>query len=204
MKPHVCTIFILLILCTGSLVAETPWSYSVGVSSIDYTWADENSVNAFQEQMVGLEIRGSAIVEHTGFYYGTYLSFALPVFGWEIDHLNEISYVNESIYDFYTSFGIPFGYRWAFPRGRSGVYLGAGPSFQALFKFQDYMWGSGGLFFEFGFESLRSKGVSLSFGTRLIMAWGSFATDGYRYAELPTVTTTSIFLGLSWKGTRGY
>lgn len=198
--------FIMIILLTTaafSLSAETTWSYSMGVSGIDYSWTDENSGNILQVQMVGLDIRGSAIVKPVGFYYGTYLSFAIPVLMWEYDPLDDTAYSVDSSYDLYISAGVPFGYRWVLPKGRSGAYVGAGPSFQALFEFQNQMRGSGGLFFEFGIESLREKGVGVSFGTRLMMAWGSFSTDGYTYAEQPMVTTSSLFLGLSWKGTRG-
>lgn len=194
---------LLFVVVAVSLPAETPWSYSLAVSSIDYSWTDEATGNILQEQMIGLEIRGSEIVTPWGFYFGTYLSFAVPTFGWEIDTFDETVAYADSNYDFYTSFGIPFGYRWVLPRGRTGAYLGAGPSFQALFDFQDHLNGSGGLFLEFGIESLRSKGVGVSFGTRLIMGWGSFSTDGNSYTEEPVVTTTSIFLGLSWTGTRG-
>lgn len=202
MKIHGFIIFILIAVFAASLPAETPWSYSMNASFLDYSWTDDASGNIIQEQMLGLDIRGSAIVKPTGFYYGTYLSFAYPISTWEYDADNETESSDDSSYDLYISAGVPFGYRWAMPNGRSGAYLGGGPAFQTLFKFQDHMNGSGGLFLEFGIESLRDKGVGFSFGTRLVMAWGAFSTDGYTYSERPMVTTSSFFLGLSWKGTR--
>lgn len=195
---------ILNILSTGVLHAETLWTYSLGVSGLDYTWLDEDTGNYMQEQMVGLDIRGSAILKPMGFYYGTFLSFARPLLNREYDLVDETSTENSSGYDLYMSFGIPFGYRWQLPRSYTAVYLGLGPSMQGLFDFDSHFWGSGGLFWEFGVETLSSEGVEISMGARMIMGWESFVTDGSRVAERPSATTSIFFIGLSWTGTRGY
>ena len=195
---------ILNILSTGALHAGIPWTYSLGVSGLDYIWLDEDTGNHIQEQMVGLDIRGSAILKPMGFYYGTFLSFAWPLLNREYDLVNETSTENSSGYDLYMSFGIPFGYRWQLPRSYTAIYLGLGPSMQGLFDFDSHFWGSGGLFWEFGVETLSSEGVEISMGARMIMGWGSFATDGSRVVERPLATTSIFFIGLSWTGTRGY
>ncbi len=204
MKLRGFLLLIILLSFSGVLYAETPWSYTLAVSGQDYTWTDEHSGTLIQEQMIGLEIRGSAILNPMGFYYGTYLSFGMPLVSWEYNPVDEVSTYSDSAYDFYASFGIPFGYRWVLPRSLTGVYLGLGPSFQTLFKFNDHIWGSGGVFWEFGIETIKTKGVKFSMGTRMVMAWGSFATDGSVITRQPSVTTTTFFMGLSWRGTRGY
>ncbi len=202
MKKHRFLILILCLFLPGALYAGTLWSYSLGVSGLDYTWVDEDTGNYMQEQMAGLEIRGSAILKSTGFYYGTFLNFAVPLLNWEQDLINETLTMDYSGYNFYISFGIPFGYRWKLPRSETAVYLGLGPSMQGLFDFDSHVWGSGGIFWEFGVETLSSKGVDLSVGARMIVGWGSFATDGSLVAERPLVTTSVFFIGISWTGTR--
>ena len=187
-----------------SLSAENPWSYSLGFTGLDLNWTDDDSGLQLQEQMVGLDIRGSAIGKPTGFYYGSFISVARPFVYWVYDDLNgEVSKGNPR-YDMYLSFGLPFGYRWQMSRISSAFYLGLGPSFQSLFDFDSHLWGSGGIFWEFGFETLKEKGLSFSVGGRVIMSLGSFITDGSHTVEALDATASAFFIGISWRGNRGY
>ncbi len=204
MKFSFFLIVLLFSLFSLSLYAENPWTYSLGISGLDYNWIDENSGNLIQEQMVGLDIRGASIRNLTGFYYGSYISIARPMVYWSYEEMSDTATMDYSSYDMYMSFGIPFGYRWQMPRISSAIYLGIGPSFQSLFDFDSHLWGSGGLFWEFGFETLKSKGVSFSVGGRVIMSLGSFVTDGSYSAEAIDATGSAFFIGISWTGNRRY
>ncbi len=204
MKLHSLVIFLLIASLSGKLYAENPWTYSLGISGVDYNWVDEASGNLIQEQMVGLDIRGSSIRNLTGFYYGSYISIARPMVSWNYEEMSDTVTMDYSRYDMYLSFGIPFGYRWQMPGISSAFYLGIGPSFQGLFDFDSHLWGSGGLFWEFGFETLKIKGVSFSVGGRVIMSLGSFVTDGSSIAEAVDATGSAFFIGMSWTGNRGY
>lgn len=203
MSKRIFAATIFLMLMSAFLYSEAPWSYSVAASGHDYTWVDEDSGLYTQEQMVGLDIRGSAILNPTGFYYGTFLSFARPLIGWESEMDGEIATSIYSGYDLYAAFGFPFGFRRALPRPGTGVYIGFGPAMQALIDFDSHVWGSAGLFWEFGLEALSTRGVKLSLGARMILGWASFSTDGHDFTERPDVTTSTLYLGLSWRGTRG-
>ncbi len=204
MKLSLFPILILCLFLPVSLFAENPWTYSLGVSGIDYTWIDKDSGVILQEQMIGLDIRGASMMNLTGFYYGSFISIARPMIYWEYDNLNETSSMDYSRYDLYVAFGIPFGYRWQLPRSFNAVYLGVGPSMQSLFDFDNHLWGTGGIFWEFGFETLSTKKITLSIGGRMLIPIGSFITDGSSVAEGIDATSSVFFIGLSWTGNRGY
>ena len=75
-----CLIFIsLCILLPSVLFAENPWTYSLCISGMDYISEDDTSGVHVREQMVGLDIRGASIRNLSGFYYGSYISIARPM-----------------------------------------------------------------------------------------------------------------------------
>ena len=195
---------VLIISISGSLYAENPWVYSMGISSVDYTWLDEESGAPLQEQMLGLDIRGESFRKPTEFYYGTYISIARPIMSWGYDEINDITVLDDSNYDMYVSCGIPFGYRWAMHNNSTAFYLGTGPFFQGLFDFDSYLLGSGGIFVEFGFETVKTKGISFSIGGRVNMSLGSFVTDGSYFHEAIDAASSVFFIGVSWIADRGY
>jgi len=167
-------VYFLIVICllfSTTLFAENPWSYSLGLSGLNYDWIDDESGNLIQEKMVGLELRGASIRKPTGFYYGSYISIARPLILWEHDELSDELMMGSSRYDMYLSFGLPLGYRWKMRGIPSAFYLGIGPAFQGMFDFDSYLWGSGGLFCEFGFETLKTKGISFSIGGRINIPW---------------------------------
>jgi len=202
LKPSV--VFLIFTFFSVPLSAENPWSYSLGVSGLDLTWTDEDTGTLVQEQVFGLDIRGSSIGTPTGFYYGSYISIGRPVVHWVYDDSSDTVTMDSSRYDMYFSFGLPFGYRWQMSRLSSYFYLGLGPSFQGLVDFDNHLWGSGNIFWEFGFETLKTKGVAFSMGGRVIIPITSFVSDGSYTAEAADRAASVFFLGMSWRGQRGY
>jgi len=201
-KPAV--VFLILTISSVSLSAENPWSYSLGIAGMDLNWTDEVTGNPVQEQIFSLDVRGSSIGNPTGFYYGSFLSIGRPVVHWVYDDLSDAVIMDSSRYDMYFAFGLPFGYRWQMSRLTDAFYLGLGPSFQGLVDFDSHLWGSGGIFWEFGFETLKTKGVSFSVGGRVIIPIASFVTDGSYTAEAVDRVASVLFIGMSWRGNRGY
>jgi len=169
---------------------------------MDCYWMDEESGILIQEQMAGVDIRGASIRSFTGFYYGTYISIGRPMFRWIYNELDDTVQMSSSQFDMYASFGIPFGYRWQFPGRSTAFYLGAGPSFLGLFDFGSHMWGSGGIFCEFGLETLKTEGIAVSIGGRVVIPLGSFITDGTYISEAMDGTSSAFTIGMSWTGNR--
>lgn len=196
-------ILTLLFVSSGTaLFAAAPWAYSVGFSGLDLSWEGENEDILIQEQVLGLDFRGSAILPRSGFYYGSFINFSLPLMRVVDDPLAEETVVGDSEYDFYTAFGIPFGYRWNIASGRMGVYLGAGPAMQLMIDFDHHVWGSGGMALEIGIETLKGKGVGISVGSRFLMSFGAFTVAGQDVVDAAIPLSTMFHIGISWTGER--
>ena len=199
--------FLTLFVLSVAAASAAPWSYSLGVSVQDITWEDEDAGGErvfVQEQAAGLDVRGSAILPNTDFYYGTFINLSAP-FVRVVDHpeAEDLDYSSPT-YNLSAAVGIPLGWRWRIADERMGLYVGAGPAFQMLFDFDDHWQGSGGLVLEFGLETLKTEGVGISVGTRAILPFGAFSVAAGRdeVADPVLPVGATFHVGISWTGER--
>lgn len=210
MRVYKALFLLILAVCYSSaLSAENTWSYSFGLSGTDYVWVESGSDLMWREHLPGLEIRGSAIIKPTGFYYGNFLNVSVPFAVSMYDEILDTSETFDSVHNLYLSSGLTFGYRWELKRRGNAFFTGVGPAAMMLADFDSHIWLSGGLAFEFGMESLGNSGIRFSFTCRGITGLGSTLVDletadihGEGFYDAPIPRAVSLILGISWTAVR--
>ena len=193
---------------TAAVSADNLWSYSLGLAGTDYFWVDDSGVSVWQEQLLGGELRGSAVIKPTGLYFANFVNVSVPTYLYHQDLVTGTITTYYSGHDLYSSLGLTFGYRTDLRR-LGAFFVGVGPTATAIADFDSHVWLSGGISVEFGLEFIKRKGIGFGFTSRATMPLAAMLIDleefdaaGAGYYSAPEPTSITIVFGISWASVR--
>lgn len=198
---------IMLLQTSVHLSADNLWSYTLGFTGSDMAVSGVSSDTYYVQQMIGVDLRGSAVLESSGFYYGTFISVSFPVSLEEINpYLETIEYLTPN-HNLVAIAGVPFGFRAPLYMEEGGFYTGFGPGVMVSADYDDHLWVSGLIALEMGMEHIARKGVSLGFGLRAYVGLSSILVnlknfDQFEYSSAPDPMVLSLVMGISWTSIR--
>ena len=198
---------LVLLFTAASLFAENRWSYTLGLTGNELAVSSGSADTYYLQQMVGVDLRGAALLETSGFYYGTFISASFPVLLEEINPYLETTEYLTPEHDFILFTGIPFGFRSSLNTGSTGFYTGFGPAMMMSVDLDEHLWISGMVTLEMGIEHTGRKGVGFGFGLRGSLGLASILVDTRKpdqpeYRAAPDPMVLSLVMGISWTAVR--
>ena len=197
----------ILVLSSANLFADNLWSYTLGFTGNDMAVSGVTPETYYLQQMLGFDLRGSAVLESSSFYYGTFINVSFPVTLEEIDpYLETVEYLTPN-HNLVVITGIPFGFRASLNMGQGGFYTGVGPGVMVSADYDDHLWISGLIALEMGIEHIGRQGVGFGFGIRAYAGLASIHADlqnldQFSYESAPDPMVLSLVMGISWTAIR--